>query len=56
MLGQVASDAAIVTLRRLLAWANTVTWPVWPVARSFRIEGVNRTDAALLRLWAEEMR
>ena len=43
MLGQAASDAVIVTQRRLLAWGDTVAWPVWPVAHSFRIEVLIRS-------------
>jgi hypothetical protein len=39
-LGQAASDAVIVTLRRSLTWAKTVTWAVWPVEHCVRIEGV----------------
>ena len=38
-LGQAASDAVIVTVRRPLTCADVVTWPVWPVAHCIRIEG-----------------
>jgi len=37
-LGQAASDAVIVTIRRSLTCADTVTWAVWPVAHCVRIE------------------
>ena len=45
-LGQAASDAVIVSLRRSLTWANTVTWPVWLMAHSVRIEGITRTRSS----------
>ena len=41
-LGQAASDAVIVTVRRLLTCADAVTWPVWPVEHCIRIEVANR--------------
>ena len=37
-LGQAASDAVIVFLRRPLTWASAVTWPFRLAARSVRIE------------------
>jgi len=38
-LGQTASDAVSVTVRRSLTCADAVTWPVWPVEHCVRIEG-----------------
>jgi hypothetical protein len=43
-LGQAASDAVIVTVRRPLTCADAVTWPVWPVEHSIRIEGVRGSN------------
>jgi hypothetical protein len=43
-LGQAASDTVIVTVRRSLTWANTVTRPVRPTAHSVRIEGVRGSN------------
>jgi hypothetical protein len=43
-LGQPSSDTVIVTLRRPLTWANTVTWPVRLTAHSVRIEGPPSMD------------
>jgi hypothetical protein len=43
-LGQVASDAVIVSLRRPLTCAKAVTWPVWPVEHCVRIEGVRGSN------------
>jgi hypothetical protein len=39
-LGQTASDAVIVTVRRPLTCADAATRPVWPVEHRIRIEGV----------------
>jgi hypothetical protein len=44
MLSQTTSDAVIVSLRRPLSWANTVTWPVRLTARLVRIEGVRGSN------------
>ena len=41
-LGQAASDAVIVTVRRPLTCADAITWPVWPVEHCIRIEVANR--------------
>jgi hypothetical protein len=43
-LGQAASDAVIVTVRRPLTRADAVTWPVWPVEHCIRIEGVRGSN------------
>ena len=43
-LGQAASDAVIVTVRRPLTCADAVTWPVWPVEHCIRIEGVRGSN------------
>jgi hypothetical protein len=53
MLGQAASDAVIVTVRRLLTWANAVTWPVWPVAHLVRIEVIKDSIAQVVHLVGE---
>jgi len=37
-LGQAASDAVIVTVRRSLTWGDGLTWPVWLVEHCVRIE------------------
>jgi hypothetical protein len=39
-LGQAASDAVSVPVRRSLTCADAVTRPVWPVEHCVRIEGV----------------
>jgi hypothetical protein len=51
MLSQTTSDAVIVSLRRPLSWANTVTWPVRLTARLVRIEGVRAVRATCRRSW-----
>jgi hypothetical protein len=43
-LGQAASDAVIVTVRRSLTCADAVTWPVWPAEHCIRIEGVRGSN------------
>lgn len=48
-LGQAASDAVIVTVRRPLTWANAATWPVCPVAHCVRIEVIRDSIAELVR-------
>jgi hypothetical protein len=45
MLSQTASDAVIVSLRRPLNWANTVTWPVRLTVRLVRIEELTQTHS-----------
>jgi hypothetical protein len=43
-LGQAASDAVIVTVRRPLNWANAATWPAYWMAHCVRIEGVRGSN------------
>jgi len=43
-LGQAASDAASVTVHRLLTCADAVTWPVWLLEYRIRIEGVRGSN------------
>jgi hypothetical protein len=50
MLSHTASDAVIVSLRRSLNWANTVTRPVRLTARLARIEGLTQTRSSPIGL------
>jgi hypothetical protein len=51
-LGQAASDAVIVTVRRPLTCADAVTWAVGPVEHCVRIEGVRGSNPLSSTRWS----